>query len=172
MQIGSIKIEPSKRLFLICGPCVIESRDNVMRIAEEVKKTVEELPIEWIFKASYDKANRTSLKSFRGVGIDKGLEILSEVKKEFEKLKIPVWETKPKPKAERPRKTRGKKKIVEETGKKPEKEKEIRKKEKKEIKKVKKKEEKTAAKEKKPIKAGVVSVTKGKEPDQKPAKKK
>ena len=69
---------------LIAGPCVIESRELVFRTCEKLKKTCEKLKIPFIFKSSYDKANRTSLDSFRGHGMEKGLEILSEVKKEFD----------------------------------------------------------------------------------------
>lgn len=68
---------------LIAGPCVIESRDLVFRTAEKLKLICEELKIPFIFKSSYDKANRTSVDSFRGHGIEQGLEILSEVKKEL-----------------------------------------------------------------------------------------
>jgi 2-dehydro-3-deoxyphosphooctonate aldolase (KDO 8-P synthase) len=69
--------------FLIAGPCVIENRDMVMRLAELIKKISEETGFLYIFKASFDKANRTSLSSFRGLGIDEGLKILEEVKINF-----------------------------------------------------------------------------------------
>ncbi|NQY79951.1 MAG: 3-deoxy-8-phosphooctulonate synthase [Candidatus Caenarcaniphilales bacterium] len=75
---------------LLLGPCVIESRDNVMRIAEEIKKISDELHESGLgrgvivtFKASFDKANRSSIKGFRGPGIDEGLKILDEVREEF-----------------------------------------------------------------------------------------
>ena len=68
---------------LIAGPCVIESKDLLFRTAEKLKTVCEKLKIPLIFKSSYDKANRTSIDSFRGFGIEKGLEILNEVKKEF-----------------------------------------------------------------------------------------
>lgn len=68
---------------LIAGPCVIENEDIVFRTAEKLKEICEKLKIPFIFKCSYDKANRTSLDSFRGHGIEEGLEILSKVKKEF-----------------------------------------------------------------------------------------
>jgi 2-dehydro-3-deoxyphosphooctonate aldolase (KDO 8-P synthase) len=61
------------KLTLIAGPCVIESSELVMQIADEIKKITNELEIEFYFKASFDKANRTSLSSFRGPGIEKGL---------------------------------------------------------------------------------------------------
>ncbi len=67
----------------IAGPCVIESRDHAMRMAEIMADLRDELKINLVFKASYDKANRTSIHSFRGPGIEEGLRILAEVKKEF-----------------------------------------------------------------------------------------
>ena len=70
-------------MILMSGPCVIESRDNVMKIAEMLSRLNEDKRIEFYFKASFDKANRTSLDSFRGPGLDEGLKILSEVKKSF-----------------------------------------------------------------------------------------
>lgn len=69
--------------FVIAGPCVIESRELVMQVASFMKKTCDALGIRYIFKASFDKANRTSNKSFRGPGIDEGLKILEEVRNEF-----------------------------------------------------------------------------------------
>lgn len=80
-------IESEKGLICIAGPCVIESTENLFEIAEHLKKTAEKLSIQFIFKASYDKANRTSLSSFRGIGIKEGLRALREVK---EKLNIPI----------------------------------------------------------------------------------
>ncbi len=68
------------KFILIAGPCVIESEENVMRIAEEVKEIAERLDLDYYFKASYDKANRTSISSYRGLGIDEGLRILQKVK--------------------------------------------------------------------------------------------
>ena len=65
---------------LIAGPCVIESEELVMSIAKEMKEITDELGIPYVFKASFDKANRTSVDSFRGPGIEKGLEILQKVK--------------------------------------------------------------------------------------------
>ena len=67
-------------LILIGGPCVIESKELVMEIAKEMKMITDELGIDYYFKASFDKANRTSIESFRGPGIDKGIEILKKVK--------------------------------------------------------------------------------------------
>lgn len=74
-------------LFLIAGPCVIESEDHAIRMAEIIKGVTRSLGFPFIFKASYDKANRTSLKSFRGPGIGEGLRILDRVKKE---VSVPV----------------------------------------------------------------------------------
>jgi len=72
---------------LILGPCVIEGRDHTMRIAEAIKKITDKLTLPFIFKSSYDKANRTSVSAFRGPGIEKGLQILVDVKNEFD---IPI----------------------------------------------------------------------------------
>ncbi|MCJ7800996.1 MAG: 3-deoxy-8-phosphooctulonate synthase [Candidatus Marinimicrobia bacterium] len=72
---------------LILGPCVIESRDHTMRMAEAIKKITDKLALPFIFKSSYDKANRTSVSSFRGPGIDEGLQILADVNS---KLNIPI----------------------------------------------------------------------------------
>ena len=74
-------------LFLIAGPCVIESRDFVFDVAGQLKEITAELGVPYIFKASYDKANRSSGKSFRGIGMEKGLEALAAIRKE---LGIPV----------------------------------------------------------------------------------
>lgn len=72
---------------LIAGPCVIESEEQVLSIAAQMKEITEELGIPYTFKASFDKANRTSISSFRGPGIDRGLEILKKVKDTY---KLPV----------------------------------------------------------------------------------
>src|SRR5437879_6829154 len=69
-------------LFLIAGPCVIESEDHAIRMAEIIKGVTRSLNIPFIFKASYDKANRTSLKSFRGPGLEGGVRIMQKVYKE------------------------------------------------------------------------------------------
>jgi 2-dehydro-3-deoxyphosphooctonate aldolase (KDO 8-P synthase) len=69
--------------FLIAGPCVIESESLVMQVAEHMKGVTEKLGIRYIFKASYDKANRSSGTSFRGLGLDEGLRILEKVKTEL-----------------------------------------------------------------------------------------
>jgi len=70
-------------MILIAGPCVIESRDSVFRIAESLKKYAEDETIDFYFKASFDKANRTSLESYRGPGLEDGMKIFEEIKREF-----------------------------------------------------------------------------------------
>jgi 2-dehydro-3-deoxyphosphooctonate aldolase (KDO 8-P synthase) len=69
-------------LFLIAGPCVIESEAHAFKMAEAIRAVARKLQIPFIFKASYDKANRTSLQSFRGPGLEEGLRILEKIKKE------------------------------------------------------------------------------------------
>src|SRR6185436_11156977 len=69
-------------LFVIAGPCVVESRQLAIDTAGELKETCARLGIPFIYKSSYDKANRTSVKSFRGLGIEEGLKILDEVKRQ------------------------------------------------------------------------------------------
>lgn len=73
----------NKDLIFIAGPCVIESEEMTIKIAKKLKEIKEKLNIQLIFKGSYDKANRTSLNSFRGLGMKNGLEILKTVSKEF-----------------------------------------------------------------------------------------
>jgi 2-dehydro-3-deoxyphosphooctonate aldolase (KDO 8-P synthase) len=79
-QVGNAVIGGGN-LFLIAGPCVIESEDHAIRMAEIIKGVTRSLSFPFIFKASYDKANRTSLKSFRGPGLVEGLRILEHVRK-------------------------------------------------------------------------------------------
>jgi len=80
-QVGDIHIG-SGDLFLIAGPCVIESEEHAIRMAEIIKGVTKALGFPLIFKASYDKANRTSIRSFRGPGIKEGLRILRKIKDE------------------------------------------------------------------------------------------
>ncbi|MEN4052559.1 MULTISPECIES: 3-deoxy-8-phosphooctulonate synthase [Sulfurimonas] len=68
---------------LLAGPCVIESEENIFKIAKSLEKYQEDSTIDFYFKASFDKANRTSLESFRGLGMDEGLRILQKVKDDF-----------------------------------------------------------------------------------------
>lgn len=79
---STISFGPGKALFLIAGPCVIEDLDTCLRIADFLRKATEKRKIPYVFKASFDKANRSSIHSFRGPGLDKGLKILEQVKKE------------------------------------------------------------------------------------------
>src|SRR3954471_7615417 len=85
-QIGDIRVG-SGDLFLIAGPCVIESEEHAIRMAEIIKGVVRSLNLPFVFKASYDKANRTSIRSFRGPGLKEGLRILKKVKDE---IHIPI----------------------------------------------------------------------------------
>lgn len=83
VKAGSVEFGRPEHLVLIGGPCVIESEDSVMRHAEKISKIAQSLKVPYVFKASYDKANRSSSKSFRGPGIQEGLKILTRVKNEF-----------------------------------------------------------------------------------------
>ena len=74
------KIQKNKKPFFILGPCVIESRELCLEIAKKLKLISDSLQIEVYFKASYDKANRSSIQSYRGLGIDNGLKVLAEVR--------------------------------------------------------------------------------------------
>jgi 2-dehydro-3-deoxyphosphooctonate aldolase (KDO 8-P synthase) len=76
-----ISVGNLKKLLLIAGPCQIESIDLCQEVGEKITEAVKGLPINVIFKSSYDKANRTSLKGMRGIGIEKGLEILDKIRK-------------------------------------------------------------------------------------------
>ncbi len=78
-----IAFPKKERFFLIAGPCVLESEDLAFEVAGKMKEITEKLGIRYIFKSSYDKANRTSIKSYRGPGLEKGLRILSDVKSRF-----------------------------------------------------------------------------------------
>ncbi|MGG4167073.1 3-deoxy-8-phosphooctulonate synthase [Rossellomorea vietnamensis] len=80
----NIKFGGNNPFVLIAGPCMIESEELVMKTAETVKEITTKLGIPYVFKASFDKANRSSIHSDRGPGIEKGLEILAKVKKEFD----------------------------------------------------------------------------------------
>lgn len=82
MKLCGFEIGINQPLFLIAGPCVIESRELVIEVAGHMKEITSELNIPYIFKASFDKANRSSHSSFRGLGLEKGLAILADVKKE------------------------------------------------------------------------------------------
>ncbi|MRR51041.1 MAG: 3-deoxy-8-phosphooctulonate synthase [Rhodocyclaceae bacterium] len=83
MKLCGFGVGIDQPFFLIAGPCVIESRQLAFDTAGALKEICAELGIPFIYKSSYDKANRSSSKSFRGLGMDKGLEILAEVKKQI-----------------------------------------------------------------------------------------
>ncbi|ACL70640.1 3-deoxy-8-phosphooctulonate synthase [Halothermothrix orenii] len=74
--------DSNRPLVLIAGPCVLEEEDRVLKIAETVKEITSRLGIPYVFKSSYDKANRSSIKSFRGPGLEDGLKLLERVKRE------------------------------------------------------------------------------------------
>ena len=87
IQIGAVKIGGKHPIDLIAGPCVIESERVAMTIAEKLKRITDDAGIPFIFKSSYDKANRSSIDSFRGPGLNKGLAIMGKIKRE---LNIPL----------------------------------------------------------------------------------
>lgn len=87
MNLCGFEVGIVQPLFIIAGPCVIESESMAMQTAEQLKIMTEELGIPFIYKSSYDKANRSSTQSFRGLGVEEGLRILQKVKTEFS---IPV----------------------------------------------------------------------------------
>jgi 2-dehydro-3-deoxyphosphooctonate aldolase (KDO 8-P synthase) len=80
-EIGPHRCGRGQPLLVIAGPCVLESEELALEIAEHLRSVADGLPISPVFKASFDKANRTSLDSYRGPGLDKGLEILARVKR-------------------------------------------------------------------------------------------
>jgi len=87
MKLCGFEAGPDRPLFLIAGPCVVESLELQLETATRLKAVCAALGVPFIFKSSFDKANRSSGKSFRGLGMDKGLEILAEVKR---RLNVPV----------------------------------------------------------------------------------
>jgi 2-dehydro-3-deoxyphosphooctonate aldolase (KDO 8-P synthase) len=87
ITLGSLRLGGGNALFLIAGPCVIESESHARMMAEKVAKIAADAGVPYIFKASYDKANRTSGKSFRGPGAKEGLRILGKIKSD---LKLPI----------------------------------------------------------------------------------
>ena len=84
VTVGDIHFSNQGPFVLIGGPCVIESEKHVMMVAEQIQKISSKLKIPYIFKSSYDKANRSSVESFRGPGLIEGLRVLSRVKSEFD----------------------------------------------------------------------------------------
>jgi 2-dehydro-3-deoxyphosphooctonate aldolase (KDO 8-P synthase) len=87
VQLGPYRVGAGQPLVLFAGPCVIESRDHSLRLAEQIAAIARKLDVPYVFKASFDKANRSSLNSFRGPGLKDGLAILVAVK---ESLDLPV----------------------------------------------------------------------------------
>jgi len=87
IQLGSLRLGGHNPLFLIAGPCVIESETHARSMAERVAKIASDAGVPYIFKASYDKANRSSVKAFRGLGLTEGLRILGKIKSE---LHLPI----------------------------------------------------------------------------------
>ena len=87
VNVCDVKIGTNNPLVLIAGPCVIESEEIVMRTAEYISRLAEKLRVSFIFKSSFDKANRSSITSYRGPGIDNGLKLLDKVKSSF---RVPV----------------------------------------------------------------------------------
>ena len=87
MKLINFNVGIDQPLFLIAGPCVIESEDMILRVADELKNVCIKLDVPFIFKSSFDKANRSSNSTFRGFGMEEGLRILEKVKAQFE---IPV----------------------------------------------------------------------------------
>jgi 2-dehydro-3-deoxyphosphooctonate aldolase (KDO 8-P synthase) len=87
VEIGNFKIGAGRPLAVIAGPCVIESQESALRHASLLKEAADRAGVPYIFKSSYDKANRSSASSFRGPGLERGLEILAEVKR---KVGVPI----------------------------------------------------------------------------------
>ena len=79
VKVGGVHFGGDK-LPIIAGPCVIESRDHALNMAESIAEITDSLDLPFVFKSSFDKANRTSVKSFRGLGMEQGLDILGEIK--------------------------------------------------------------------------------------------
>ncbi|HJM08622.1 MAG TPA: 3-deoxy-8-phosphooctulonate synthase, partial [Gammaproteobacteria bacterium] len=87
VKVSHLNIDNEAPLTLIAGPCVIESKDLIHDVAGKIKEITESLGIGYIFKSSFDKANRTSIHSFRGPGMEEGLSILESVR---DQLGVPV----------------------------------------------------------------------------------
>ncbi len=87
LQFGSLRLGGNNPLFLIAGPCVIESESHARSMAERISKIAADAGVPYIFKASYDKANRSSVKAFRGPGLSEGLRILAKIKSD---LRLPI----------------------------------------------------------------------------------
>lgn len=83
VKVGQLKIGNKQPLTLIAGPCQLESKDHAYEICGALKQLTQSLGVPFIFKSSYDKANRTSIMGRRGLGMDKGLQILADIRKDF-----------------------------------------------------------------------------------------
>ena len=83
VPVGKLRLGTGHPLFIIAGPCVIENERHALMMAERLATLTHALRVPYIFKASFDKANRTSLDSYRGPGLDRGLQILAHIKREF-----------------------------------------------------------------------------------------
>src|SRR6266851_10001336 len=83
ISIGSVRIGGNQPLFLIAGPCVIESEEHALMIAERLVEITSHAKVPFVFKASFDKANRSSEQSYRGPGLAEGLRILKKIKERF-----------------------------------------------------------------------------------------
>ena len=99
VKVGNSVTVGDGRLAVLAGPCMAESLEICMEVAEKMKAACEKLGVDYVFKASFDKANRSSIKSFRGPGLEKGLEFFAEIKRKFN---VPVvtdiheaWQAKP-----------------------------------------------------------------------------
>ena len=87
VKVGDYEVGQGHPLLLMAGPCVLEGYEHSLMIGKEVKKIADKLGVPYVFKASYDKANRSSYSSFRGPGLEEGLKILAQIKKD---LGVPV----------------------------------------------------------------------------------
>jgi 2-dehydro-3-deoxyphosphooctonate aldolase (KDO 8-P synthase) len=87
VKVGDYLVGQGNPLMLMAGPCVLEGYERSLMIGQKTKAICDELGVPYVFKASFDKANRSSIKSFRGPGIDEGLKILAQIKKD---LGVPV----------------------------------------------------------------------------------
>lgn len=87
ISLGSLRLGAGNPLFLIAGPCVIESESHARTMAERVSQIASDCGVPYVFKASYDKANRSSVRAFRGPGLDEGLRILAKIKSD---LHLPI----------------------------------------------------------------------------------
>ncbi len=83
VKVGKIVFSNNEKMKLIAGPCQIESRDHAMETCSEINEICKKLDLEFIYKSSFDKANRTSIRGARGIGLEKGIKILSEIKEKY-----------------------------------------------------------------------------------------